>query len=249
MPRSVLVHLRANAVAYLALFVALGGSSYAAARLSPGSVTSRALARHAVTRPKLAHGSVTAASVRNHSLSSADLRRGAVLRGLKGDVGATGPAGRPGLAGIPGLTGARGPQGAAGRDGSASIGASARLDGSTTAPHGASTNIPVNGGSWTQSAGELDLVTGNATLKIPSACTGSFGNLLVVSVDGTAQTFAVAPSPPASGPVTVPIEVGTLSPAEADTPHRLTAALANTCAKDGEDYTVSGLKLDVLKFR
>ncbi len=36
-------HLKSNAIAYLALFVALGGTSYAAVRLPAGSVGARAL--------------------------------------------------------------------------------------------------------------------------------------------------------------------------------------------------------------
>jgi hypothetical protein len=32
------------------------------------------------------------------------------------------------------------------------------------------------------------------------------------------------------------------------TQHHLTAALANSCTKDGEDFTVGQVALDVLKF-
>jgi hypothetical protein len=247
-----LVHLRANVVAYAALFVALGGTSYAAVRLAPNSVTSRAIAKGAVTGSKLAKGSVTAASVRNRSLTSADFKPGALIQGLKGDSGSGGAQGGSGLSGIAGLRGDAGPagsQGPAGHDGSASIGLKARSGGSVTAPKGAATNIPLTSGTWTQSAGELDLITGNVTLGIPASCTGSFGNSVVLSVDGKAHTFAVAPSAPASSTVTVPFLVGTLSEPDNEGQHTVTAALANSCTKAGEDYTVSGLKLDVVKFR
>jgi hypothetical protein len=46
-------HIRANAVAYLALFVALGGTSYAAANLPANSVGTRQLRNHSVTPIKL----------------------------------------------------------------------------------------------------------------------------------------------------------------------------------------------------
>ena len=59
----ILNHVKANVVAYLALFVALGGTSYAAFSLPPGSVGSRQLKNRAVTAAKLNPTSI-AASVR-----------------------------------------------------------------------------------------------------------------------------------------------------------------------------------------
>ena len=52
-------HLRSNAIAYLALIVALGGTSYAAINLPAGSVGTRQLKSGSVTTNKLANGSVT----------------------------------------------------------------------------------------------------------------------------------------------------------------------------------------------
>jgi hypothetical protein len=46
-------HLRHNAIAYLALFVALGGTSYAAYSLPAGSVGTRQLRNHAIEPVKL----------------------------------------------------------------------------------------------------------------------------------------------------------------------------------------------------
>jgi hypothetical protein len=108
--------------------------------------------------------------------------------------------------------------------------------------------VPLTGASWLQAGGELDLVTGSATLEIPATCTGSFGNSLVVSVDGKANTFALAPTAPASGTETVPFVVSELTQPGADTNHTVTAALANTCSKSGEDYTVDNTKVDVVSF-
>jgi hypothetical protein len=56
-------HLRGNAVAYLALFVALGGTSYAAANLPSNSVGTRQIRNHAITPVKLDPGKI-GASVR-----------------------------------------------------------------------------------------------------------------------------------------------------------------------------------------
>jgi hypothetical protein len=54
----VLHHFKSNVVAYLALFVALGGTSYAAFRLPAGSVGNRALKNHSVSAVKLDRGSI-----------------------------------------------------------------------------------------------------------------------------------------------------------------------------------------------
>ncbi|HEX4009041.1 MAG TPA: hypothetical protein VHX62_03485, partial [Solirubrobacteraceae bacterium] len=51
-------HLKNNAVAYVALFVALGGTSYAAIKLPAGSVGNRQLKNHSVTPIKLDTGSI-----------------------------------------------------------------------------------------------------------------------------------------------------------------------------------------------
>ena len=87
-----------NVMATLALFIALGGSSYAALKLPRNSVGSKQIKRNAVSSPK----------VRNGSLRLRDFAKGQIPRGEKGARGAPGPRG---------LTGAQGKPGAAGEDG------------------------------------------------------------------------------------------------------------------------------------
>jgi hypothetical protein len=53
--RRFLTHVRHNLIAYVALFVALGGTTYAATALPAGSVGTRQLRNGAVTPPKLNH--------------------------------------------------------------------------------------------------------------------------------------------------------------------------------------------------
>jgi hypothetical protein len=53
MHRNLIAHMRRQAVGYLALFVALGGTSYAVSRLPANSVDTRAIQNGAVTAPKL----------------------------------------------------------------------------------------------------------------------------------------------------------------------------------------------------
>ena len=239
MHTAILGHLRRNIVAYVALFAALGGTSYAAVSLKPGSVKSAALANGAVTHAKLARNSVTSINVKKGSLTSANFKPGTIrkgaVRGPKGERGATGAAGSAGPAGPQGLPGG------------ATVGARARSGGSVTAAKGANTPVALSGNTWTQLANELDLITGTMTVQIPSSCTGSFGNSLVVSVDGTPTTFAVAPSAPASGTVTMPFNVGTLTEPGQSASRTVTASFANSCTKDGESFTINNVKLDVIR--
>jgi hypothetical protein len=244
-------HLRGNVVAYLALFTALGGTSYAAVTLAPGSVTSRALANGAVTHSKLAPSSVSEGNLAKRQLTAADFKPGALQTALGatfGTAGAAGGRGDNGAAGPTGAAGSAGPQGPAGHDGSSSVAVRARSTGSVTAAHGASATVPLTGGTWTQAANDVNLLTGSVTLEIPASCTGSYGNSVVISVDGVPNTFAVAPTVPANTTVTVPMVVSEIMEPGADKQHTITASLANTCSKSGEDYTITDAKIDVVTF-
>ncbi len=100
-------HVRHNVVGYLALFAALGGTSYAAAQLPSGSVGT----------PQLRNAAVTAAKVKPHSLLASDFAGGQLRPGPQGARGLSGPQGTPGAAGPQGARGPAGPQGPAGQDG------------------------------------------------------------------------------------------------------------------------------------
>jgi hypothetical protein len=80
----------ANAVSLLALFIALGGTSYAVINLPAGSVGNRELKRDAVTASK----------IRNRSIGPAELTPDAA--GRRGPRGPQGPAGTDGLPGAAG---------------------------------------------------------------------------------------------------------------------------------------------------
>ncbi|MEA2448276.1 MAG: hypothetical protein QOG63_208 [Thermoleophilaceae bacterium] len=79
----------ANVMATIAVFIALGGSSYAALTLKRGSVKGKHIARNAITSPK----------VKDASLLSQDFAPGQLPRGERGEVG---PKGDPGADGQPG---------------------------------------------------------------------------------------------------------------------------------------------------
>jgi hypothetical protein len=80
-------HVRDNAVAYAALFVALSGTSYAATSLPAHSVGTRQLKTGAVTRSRLHANAVDSAKVRNHTLRRQDFAAGQIPRGPTGPAG------------------------------------------------------------------------------------------------------------------------------------------------------------------
>jgi Collagen triple helix repeat (20 copies) len=116
-------HVRSNVVAYLALFVALGGTSYAAAT---GSIDSKAIKDNDVRGKDIRDGAVKSADVGNGSLQAKDFKKGQLPAGAKGATGpngaqgargATGPLGPKGDRGLQGLKGEQGIQGIQGKQG------------------------------------------------------------------------------------------------------------------------------------
>lgn len=93
----------ANVVSTLALFIALGGVSYAAVTLPANSVSSKQIKRGAVKNSDLGKSAVTGSKVKNGSLLSGDFKPGQLpagatgaqgLKGDKGDAGTNGTSGR-----------------------------------------------------------------------------------------------------------------------------------------------------------
>jgi hypothetical protein len=78
-------------VALLALFVALGGTGYAALTLPRNSVGSKQLKKNAVTGKKIRKNAVSSLKVQDFSLLSKDFRAGELPSGDKGDTGPPGP--------------------------------------------------------------------------------------------------------------------------------------------------------------
>jgi hypothetical protein len=91
-----------NAIACIALFVALGGSSYAAAQLTGASIRDN---------------SITTKDIRDRSLLAKDFKAGQLPAGPQGAAGPQGPAGAQGERGPEGPKGATGATGAQGAPG------------------------------------------------------------------------------------------------------------------------------------
>jgi hypothetical protein len=95
----------ANVMATVAVFIALGGSSYAAIKITGKNVTDGTL-----TGADVKNSSLTGTDIKNKSLTAVDFK-GSVRgpEGATGPKGATGPQGDRGLQGVKGDTGQPGP--------------------------------------------------------------------------------------------------------------------------------------------
>ena len=129
-----------NVISLLALFIALGGASYAAFKLP----------RNSVGPTQLRNNAVTSGKVRNHSLRAVDFAKGQLPSGKAGATGLTGlqgPQGPTGTRGAPGSNGASGTNGTTtARTGSASTASSVRApeepSQSTSTPGSPRTSTP-----------------------------------------------------------------------------------------------------------
>ena len=90
-------HLRSNVVGYVALFVALSGTAWAATEIERNEVASKHIRNAGVKEKDLANGAVTSPKVRDATLRSADRRASRALgasRGRPVPPGATGSSTR-----------------------------------------------------------------------------------------------------------------------------------------------------------
>lgn len=92
-----LIHLRQQYAGFLALFIVLGGTSYAVAT---GSIDSREIKNNTVRSKDIRNNQVSSGDVRNSSLLARDFRPGQLPAGPRGSTGATGPRGPAGLSGV-----------------------------------------------------------------------------------------------------------------------------------------------------
>ena len=192
-------------------------------------------------------------------------------RGPAGPAGANGAAGQAGPAGSPGKEGQPGSPGAPGT----SVIARARsvapvATSSTEAGTPTFESDPLTGGSWTQHANELDQLVGQVTVTLPTEAScesGSFPVAVEILLDGTLVGGAAAHIGETAKTETVsigwtkkvPAPFGAFSeawPAEGlspwlyepgqDTPHTLTAQVADICQQPGVHAKIQSISLDVL---
>ena len=153
----------ANVMATIAVFLALGGTSYAVTALPRNSVGAQQLKKNAVTSVKVKDGSLTAA----------DFAKGTLLTGA---TGATGPAGPRGETGATGDTGAAGPAGAQ----------YTSVDGDSQTNPITTNAVQVAAGSISlDQAGKFALFARLDTTLQAAMCAGAVDPVLFLQVDGT----------------------------------------------------------------
>jgi hypothetical protein len=192
-------HLAKNAVAYLALFVAFGGTSVAAVSLGRNSVKTRNISPSAVTGAKVKDRSLRAVDFGANQLPAG--ARGAACSGAdpacRGPRGEAGAQGDPGARGDVGQRGEQGLQGEQGQQGEQGPGAQKIAWEAVPYSYG---NVLAVVGPWTVSAD----------------CDGQGGTgvYLYVNGPGTAE-YHVARSTSDAGP-SVPIAKGVALPTVVD---------------------------------
>jgi Collagen triple helix repeat (20 copies) len=149
-------YLKRHHIGLLALFIALGGTSYAAVKLPRNSVGTAQLRKGAVTTSKLSRSAQA-------KLKQSGKPGPAGAQGPKGD---TGPAGPKGDAGAQGLQGIQGPKG----------------DPGPTSAVVAGTNTGVTPGGFTAPVGGTTTITLDRPGKVLVSLTGTYG----VTCGGTA---------------------------------------------------------------
>ncbi|RKQ92963.1 hypothetical protein C8N24_2820 [Solirubrobacter pauli] len=87
----------ANAMSTIAVFIALGGTTYAAVSLPRNSVGSAQIRSNAVGSSEIRSGSIRSSELHDGSVALRDISKGAQasLRGAQGPAGPAGPAGTP----------------------------------------------------------------------------------------------------------------------------------------------------------
>ena len=238
-------------VAYVSLFVALGGTSVAAVTIAKNAVVSRSIKDGQVKTADLGANAVTSAKVKAGSLLASDLKAGelpAAVPGPQGPAGATGaagPAGPPGVKGDPGTPGV---------NGAATRVRASKPAGDVTVPantitFGTAVTIPLAQNGWTQGATETDLFLVRVTVTAPATCSGGAQGLLVnARLGGAVLLGSHGGSIPfaASETSTHSFVLGFLLDPGAATPRTVTLAANNGCSGAGQDYTVTAAAVNVV---
>ena len=172
-------YVRRHHLGFLALFVALSGTAYAAT-----------LPRNSVGTPQLKNRAVNSAKVRNFSLLRTDFRRGQIPAGPRGLQGPPGETGARGPEGPRGPEGARGPQGLQGVAGATNVTVRTGAMGSGTATAQCNPGEKAVGGGGAGAGAAGFLLT-----STPTPSTGTPTGWQVTTATGDVQAYVVCAAP------------------------------------------------------
>ena len=144
----------ANVMATIAVFIALGGASYAAIKLPKNSVGSKQLKKNSVTKAKIKKNAVTAAKIKKNAVTGAKIKNGAVDGAKVKDGSLTGDDVDPTTMPFSRVV--------------------AKLRGSTTveAPTSGFASYPLDPTTYTQAANENDRYVGAVDVTFQPGCEG-----------------------------------------------------------------------------
>ena len=229
MLRRITKHVRTHLVGYLALFVALGGTSYAAIILPKDSVTG----------VQVKDKSLTGADIKDGSLRKKDFKSGDLPAGERG------PQGPQGVSGAPGQGGNNGSNGSNGSDGHTVL-TRARGQGAMSTSGLIDTPFPLNNATFTQRADQIAIFQGQFSYKAQSACnTGYVVTLptvfVKVLVDGRLLAFGSAL---AFADGTADLSFLNLFEPGSATSRTITVQISDNCVD--KDVTVSDVKVNAI---
>jgi hypothetical protein len=234
-------------VALAALFVALGGSSYAALALKANSVSSKHIKNGQVKGVDLGAASVDSSKVANGRLLAQDFAAGQLPAGARGPQGPQGPQGAQGAPGLKGEPGADGAD-------RASIAAQPRCSGCPVSSAATNTFVPIplSDSQWTQDTNEGNILFVEVEWTPPAGtCSGVggpfpgfSGGIVEVTLDGS-EVLMSAAGGAGSGAQTPQGFSGYMFAPDADEPHTVTAEVADNCT-GSENATVDEVKVAVL---
>jgi hypothetical protein len=164
-------------LAWAALFIALGGSAFAATNL----INTKDIAPGAVTSEKIKNGGIALKDLNASTKSS--LQGGKGETGSTGNVGASGSTGNVGSSGSPGNAGASGSSGSNGANGAAGSNGANGPNGAngsdgTNGPNGANGSDGTNGANGTDGTDGTDGIDGTVA---PLSAEGGVTALLTAS--------------------------------------------------------------------
>jgi hypothetical protein len=174
----------ANVTSLVALFVALGGSSYAALQLPKNSVGAKQLRQNSVTSPKVKPGSLLLSDFRRSQRAGLIGPQGPQgpqgvqgPRGEKGEKGDTGAQGAPGLSGYQQVNDFSAFDSTTPKSANAFCPAGTKVIGGGATINGANTNIALkvdiarsDGSGWISTAYETAPEAGNWNVNARAIC-------------------------------------------------------------------------------